>query len=520
MRKHKNVVVLFVPCSEPHGLLNDLPYALLYLERALRDLGLEIILLDESRQPDYAAALEEKRERILLAGVSAMTGHQIHGGIAFSKRIRKICDASIVWGGWHASLLPEETLREPYIDFAVIGQGERPLRQLVERLLANQDVSDIRGLAFKRGAQVVVNRREAAENFNSFPSVNWNLVDFDEYVYSWLPHARRAIGYFTSHGCPFNCAFCSVAQSYGRRWYHKSVTQVIEELQFLKQSARIDGVSFEDDNFFVNADFCRELASAMIEAKLNLKWKCGAHPRLMTENFTGADLELFARSGCWRIYIGAESGDQTVLDIIDKKARVEHTFRFVEMLKPTEIIPRLSTMVCLPMDPARDFDLTVDMIGRAKLIDPRLQARVWSYTPYPGTALYDRARQKGFVPPQTLEGWANHTLLEFKAPWAPQGHERRLKAFTECYFPMLDLQAHSQSLSPPIRALTSPISELLFSIARWRVENSRYGFPLEPSIYFGFQGLCSRSRKALKSRLPARWIDFLRARGSGAALPV
>ena len=476
-----DVVILFNPNagqSVPHP-----PYALLYLERMLRDFDLEIILLEEALQPDYLALLEEKRDRILLAGVSTLTGHQIRGGISFSKRVRKICSAPIVWGGWHPTLLPEQTLQESYIDFVIVGQGEHPIRQLVERLRNDQDISDIAGLGYKSGTVISVNPPAPLSDMNALPPINWNLIDFNRYVYEYPPYVDRCLPYFASHGCPFHCAFCSVAIVYKNQWRHKPVAQIIEDLRFLKEHAQIDSVSFEDDNLFVNADFCRKLAQAMIDAKLDLKWKCGAHPRLLTEHFTDADIELFKQSGCWRIYIGAESGDQEVLDILDKRSKVEHTFRFIEMLEPHGIIPRLSTMVCLPMNPARDIDMTIDMIGRAKLMHPSLDMNVFFYTPYPGTALYDKALQKGFVPPQRLEDWAEHTLENFKAPWAPKGCAKRVKMFKECYFRMMDPHAYRKVRHPALRAMAYLVNKFVYPVGWLRFKLKCYRFPVEAILF-------------------------------------
>jgi anaerobic magnesium-protoporphyrin IX monomethyl ester cyclase len=497
-----DTVILFLPKANTDGSSNGLPYSLLYLERVLRDLDLRIILLDESQQPDYMPLLRENRNRLLLAGVSSLTGYQIYGGVQFSRKVRETCKAPVVWGGWHPTLLPEQTLAEEYVDYVVIGQGERPLRRLVERLRNGQDTCDIPGLGFKRGREISINQPEPIADFNSFPNVNFDLVDLNNAVYCCPPYMKRSLGYFTSHGCPFHCAFCSVAKVYGRRWFHKPVAQIIEELRYMKEHAGIDGISLEDDNFFVKPDFCRELAQAMIDAKLNLKWSSGAHPRLMTENFSDEDIRLFARAGCWRIYIGAESGDQEVLDIIDKKSKVDHTYRFVKMLRRHGIVPRLSTMVCLPMNPTRDFRLTIDMIGRAKLIDPRLEVAVWFYTPYPGTQLFETAKQKGFVAPHSLEGWANHTLRAFKAPWAPKGIERRLKVFTAYYFSLLDSRAYRRIGNPALRMAALPINKVLFSFVWLRFKTKWFGFPsaLETAIILQFVRILKYAGKTAKKR--------------------
>lgn len=496
----RDVFLLFLPRSDEGGtILSDLPYMFLYLERALRGLGLEIIFLDESRHPDYLPVLLEKRDRVLLAGVSAMTGFQIASGIAFSKKVREVCRAPVVWGGWHPTLLPEQTLEASCVDFVVVGQGERPLRQLVARLLRGQDASDIPGLGYKRGAAVTVNPALPMLPPSAFPPINLGLLDLDEYVYE-PPPAKRCLAYFTSHGCPFHCAFCSVALVYERRWYHQPIPQIIHDLRFLKEQADIDSVSFEDDNFFVDKRFCRELATAMIEARLDLKWRCAAHSRLFTEKFDDDDMELFARSGCFQIYIGAESGDQKVLDALDKRSTVQHTFDFVRALKRHGIIPRLSTMVCLPMDPARDFDLTLDMVGHAKLEDRDLQASIWFYTPYPGTELFEAAKQRGFVPPTRLEDWSRHTLTDFRAPWAPAGCRDRLENFREFYFRMLDGEDYRNRRSLFGRAIAFPFNKLFHAMARLRLQALWFDFPVEARLFLGLRQCYRWLRPEVRAR--------------------
>ncbi len=381
---HKNLVILFLPNSQPHAeFRSELPYTLLYLERALRNMGVEVILLDESRNPNYGAYLVETEHRILLAGVSAMTGYQIQGGLTFSRRVREICSAPVVWGGCHPTLLPDETLREESVDYVVVGQGEGPLRELVERLRTGQEVSDIPGLCCKRDGVISVTPSSTPKAYDAFPIVDFGRIDLNDYVVPdgdqerWLP-------YFASHGCPFHCTFCSVGLMYQRRWYPKAISQIIQELRHLKEHAKLDGIHFYDENLLVDIDFSRQLAKALIDAKLDLKWRCGAHAHLFTHKFTNDDVKLMALAGCVRIYIGAESGDQETLDLLEKRAQVEDTYRFIEMLKPYGIVPRLSTMVCLPLNPGRDFDATRDMIRRAKLMDHRLEATIFFYTPYPG----------------------------------------------------------------------------------------------------------------------------------------
>ena len=492
-RRHgKDVVILFFPNPSPgDSTQSRVPYSLLYLERMLRNLDLEVVLIDEQLQPDYASILAANCDRLLLAGVSSLTGEQITGGIAFSKKVHELCDAPVVWGGWHATLLPEQTLRESYIDYVVVGQGERPLRQLVDRLLEGKDPSDIRGLASKRGDCVTINAPAPVEGFDAFPPIDLGRLDLKNYLNkSRLP--ERFIGYFATHGCPLDCSFCCIGEIYQRRWYHKSVAQIIAELRFLKEKVGVDSLLFEDDNFFVRAQFARELARAMIDAKLNLKWETSAHAHIFTKAYTDDDVRLFAESGCRQIYIGAESGDQEALDILNKRATVEENLRFVEMLTRHGILPRFSTMVCLPTDSGRDFNLTIDMLRRAKLAHRSLRASIFLFTPYPGTRLYETAKQKGFTPPQRLVGWAKHTLRKFKAPWAPKGIEWRLEYFANFYLPLVDPQFYRLVRSRKIRPIVFLVNKLLFPAAWLRFKTGYFQTPFEAAIFLWFLRVYNR----------------------------
>ena len=479
----KDVVILFFPNPTPGDTTQSrVPYALLYLERALRNLGVSVVLLDEQQQPDYSRVLATYGDRVLLAGVSSLTGEQIYGGITFSEKVRESCDAPIVWGGWHPTLLPEQTLQEPYIDYVVVGQGERPLRQLVERLREGDNTSDIPGLGFKHNGAVTVNPQAPLEDINAFPRINLGALDLKKYLNrSRLP--KHFIGYFASHGCPLDCSFCCIGEIYHRRWQHKPIAQIIEDLRFLKEQVGVDSVLFEDDNFFVRAQFARELAHSMIDAGLNMKWETSAHAHIFAKAYTDDDLRLFAQSGCQQIYIGAESGDQEALNLLDKRATVGETVRFIEMLARHGITPRLSTMVCLPTESGRDLDLTLDMLRRSKLMEKSVRASIFFFTPYPGTRLYERAKEKGFVPPQQLSGWVHHTLRRFKAPWAAKGIEWRLECFANFYLPLVDPNFYRLVRSSKIRPIVFLVNKLFFPIAWLRFRMNWFRFPVEAVIF-------------------------------------
>lgn len=478
----KNVLLLFYPTSWPVGQRGRIPYALLYLERVVRDLDLEIILIDEQVTPDYLPIVEKCKDRLFLAGVSAMTGEQIVGGVRFSRLIREQTAARIVWGGWHPTLLPEQTLAEPYLDFVVLGQGEGPFRALVKALLEGRDPVEIPGTGYRSDDVCHISPPADFVDFTRFPEIDLGLVNCKDYLFKGV-YAERCIGYFCSHGCPYNCAFCCVARVYGRRWYKRGLDQIINHLKYFKTVVGIDSITFDDDNFFVDRSFALEFCQRMIDEKIDLLWDTSAHAATFLKNFSDADVELLYLAGCRQIYVGAESGDQDILDLISKGATVEDNLEFVSMLKRHRIIPMLSTMICFPTASGKDVNMTIDMVRQAHLLDPSLRARMFFYTPYPGTDLYEKALLEGFVPPTRLEDWPMHTLRKFRAPWAKKDYRWQVEMFANFYL-LLSNPRYYRSV--PIRKL-KPVVFLLnlifFPTAYLRMRLNFFKFPVEARCF-------------------------------------
>lgn len=477
----KNTIILFYPAPWEGEQRGRVPYALLYLERVIRDLHLNVILIDEQAQKNYLPILEANKHKLILVGVSTMTGCQIIGASAFSKKVRQIFHGPIVWGGWHPTLLPKQVLQESYVDLVVVGQGENPFRELVQRVTKQEDYSHIAGLGYKKGGSIVINPANRFVSISQFPKVNYDLINLNNYVFK-SAYAERCIGYFSSHGCPYHCAFCCVAEVYGGKWYHKDATTIIDDLRYFKDAAHIDSITFDDDNFFVNKEFTLGLCENIIASNLNITWDTSAHAALFLKLFTDDNIDLFYKAGCRQIYIGAESGDQTILDLIAKHATVEDNYEFVKALRRHSIIPLFSTMICFPNDPDRDIKLTLDMIRKAKLIDKQLRARIFFYTPFPGTDLYKESIAKGFVPPTLLEDWAKHTLRKFHAPWWTKDYRWQLEIFANFYLPLMNPFFY-KIVPKKFRVIAFVINKIFFPFVYLRFRFNLLRFPIEAVLF-------------------------------------
>ena len=487
-------IVLFNPQSFANSVvfLGVIPYSLLYLERSLRGLDVEIIIIDQNIVKNYKDIIDNISDDLLFVGVTALTGYQLLGAMEFSVYIRTISNCDIVWGGWHPSLLPEQVLKESFIDYIIIGQGELPLRQFTERKLADKSVDDIAGLAYENNGEIIINPREPFKRPDYIGGeIDFSLVNPNSYVYTPLFDANRCISFMSSHGCPYKCAFCSMAVIYDRKWYGTNIDCIIKQLKLLKELAEIDSVSFSDSNFFVDKDYTIELCKRLIDENVCIKWNAAAHASSFLRLFSDEDVNLIYRSGCKELYIGAESGDQEVLDVIGKHAKVEDNLKFVEILAKHNITPKFSTMICFPMNPDRDIDLTFDMIRKATQISPLFRSNINFYTPYPGTDLYELACKSGFKPPETLKEWSRHTPRRFRASWEKEEYRLKAEIFANFYLPLANPD-YANIVPPKYKIIAWLLMCIFHRKARKRFENNDFNNPYEAILFLKALNLFNR----------------------------
>jgi radical SAM superfamily enzyme YgiQ (UPF0313 family) len=431
----RDTVILFHPRSSPGDVITAIPYEFLNLERMVRT-KVTMVLIDEQKDPDYSDIVRKYYDRLLLAGVSTMTGYQLKGARDFSLLIKSLGQVPVVWGSWHPSLLPEETLKETFVDYVVSGQGEIAFQRLVEALLNRTAVDDIPNLGYKQDGTAVVNKRDKIRNPNDFPPIDLDKIDIAQYVTrKRTDHA--AMWYFASFGCPNACGFCSMANVFGSGWWHRPVKEIMSHLQYLKEKTGMGVMRFQDPTFFVKRDFTLELCNALIDSDMNIQWHANAQAGRFVKLFNDEDIALMYRSGLRQVFVGAESGDPEVLLKMNKESTVEDNLEIVRRFKKAGVRVNYSTMMCFPWNPQRDFKLTARMIMKAKLIDRRLELSPNFFKPLPGTPLFETSKQLGFIPPDSLEGWARYVMNGVKAPWATKNALIKLRILKRIYFPLM-----------------------------------------------------------------------------------
>lgn len=429
-------VMLIHPRTEHEENYRDywIPYSVLSLSAMLHP-ELEVRILDENLEGSAdPGCLDRDLGRCVCVGISSMTGRQIANGLRFAQLVRDVRPGlPIIWGGAHPTLFPEEMLKSSLVDVVAMGPGELPFQALVRALAAGQPVPRVAGLAWSGGGGYFNGGRAPARPSTSFPAFPWDLVGLHRYVRDDENIASRTLNYVSSQGCPFPCGFCSEVALHDRGWNAFPADRVFSDARDLVERAGINGLKFYDANFFVSVP--RAVEFARLVTSLRLRWAASCHPatvlRLTAEQWT-----VLAQSGLCRLLVGLESGVQAVLDLVQKRFRVEDMPLIADRLAEYGIVGSFTFIVGFPGVPD-DLEATLRMGERLRAAWPRHEVKVHFYAPYPGTPMWPEALRHGFSPPTDLEGWAAFDYYAVTTPWVDPSWQPLVRAFNQQHCPYI-----------------------------------------------------------------------------------
>lgn len=370
-------------------------------------------IVDGNLDPDPDATLARLIETnpVELLGVSVMPGPQMISAMKSCKAIRaRYSSVPIVWGGYFPSVYGDATLNAKYVDYAVRGQGENTLLELIDAIRGKRDFSKIAGLSYKDTVGLRVHNPERPmQGPDAFPWSPFERVHVPSYLRPSY-FGKRTGAHQASVGCPFQCTFCAVHEAYGSQQKMESPERTEAILRHLVRNYGMDGVQFYDMNFFMREDHTRELMERL--APLGLHWWCEGRIDAICR-YSGETLEWIRKAGCTMIFFGAESGSDRVLKEMKKGITTEQTLEVAKRLRRLNIIPEFSFVVGNPRYPEEDTRQTIAFVRKIKRVNPISEIIVQHYTPVP-----NRGKMYGGIDgkvsfPVTLEEWATPQWYNF-----------------------------------------------------------------------------------------------------------
>lgn len=435
----RNIILFFYPDAKGQYVIP--PYAFLYLERTIRDLPLRVVILDETLDHDWEQQVAQLAPEVLLAGTSVVLGDQISGAVRFSERVKQSGDIPVLWGGWFPTWKPAVCLQEPYIDYVITGQGESAFSQLVRHLLEQgndlQSIlkAEIAGLLCKNNTGAVVRNHQEMQGFEVWPEVDYRLIDIRKYFNVNKINGNTVFRYFATAGCPNLCNFCFLSRAWKGQWFAKPIATVISDIRyFLSVAPEIQYIVFEDNNFFYDRDYVMNFCKALIDENIHIRWSASTHIGHFLETFSDDDLNVIKKSGCASIASGAESGDQHILDLLNKNLQVADIIKFVKMVSKHQIASCFSFMVLFPGDPGRDLQKTLKLVMRLIQIDPSFQFFLNIYAPTRRNVFLEKAEEYGYRIPGSMSDFLKFSFDLKHMPWITPALALRMKVFAHFYF--------------------------------------------------------------------------------------
>ncbi len=311
-----------------------------------------------------SAEEETQLEKYDVVGIGSLSS-TIDEAYLLADRLRSK-KITVVMGGPHVTFMPEEALA--HCDFAVLGEGERSLPELLSAIENKRSLESVKGIVFKRpDGSIHYTGPSDFVDYKSLPSPDFTLSQ--HVTFENIPPIIT-----TSRGCPHDCSFCSVTSVFGRKYRFKDKEQVISELQAVKHRS----VCFGDDNFCANSVRTKKLLRAMIEADaVPLRWS----GQMCVEAASDKELlGLMKETRCRIVYVGIESVDPETLKKYGKAHQVDAIKRCVDNLHEHGIGIHGMFVVdsCDKPEAARnivDYAIKTD-------IDT---IQIFSVTPFPGT---------------------------------------------------------------------------------------------------------------------------------------
>jgi len=310
--------------------------------------------------------------------------------LILAEKIKKITDAPIVFGGVHPTLAPEEVIKQKAVDIVCVGEGEKPIAELLENLKKGKKEHHIANLWFKDKGKIIKNEVRPLLDLNKLP-----LPDRDLFLGQLPDSYFRSPAIMTSKGCPFSCTFCSnnslrkIYQGKGIYVRKRTVGNVMVELLTLKEKYRPHYFIFMDDLFTVDPSWLEEFLP-LYRKKINLPFSCFSH-------FNFLDLKtarLLKKAGCNLVLFGLQSGSPLLRRKILKRPETnEDVLRVAGICREVGLNFSIDHIFNLPSDSKETVFESLNLYNKVR---PNI-INCYGLMFFPGTEIVDIAVGKGIL---------------------------------------------------------------------------------------------------------------------------
>jgi anaerobic magnesium-protoporphyrin IX monomethyl ester cyclase len=364
------------------------PLGILYISAYLEQHGIDNEVFDTtfSTKEKFRNHLHHKQPAVIGIYANLMTKLNVLENVHFIRE--NLPNSKIILGGPDVRYNARNYL-EAGTDFIVLGEGEATMHELVETIytakgatsLSKEILDKIRGIAFLHEGNVVETpERDKLKDLDQLPIPNRKKIDLHLYLDAWRKfHGANAISVSTMRGCPYTCKWCSRAV-YGLSYRRRSPEKVVQELEQIKNEYNPDALWFVDDVFTISHKWLTSFRDELRKKDILIPYECITRADRMNEEV----IKMLKETGCFRVWIGAESGSQRVIDLMDRRVDVNQVRDMIKLTKQYGIQTGTFIMLGYPGETEADIEETIQHLKES---DPDHFTITVAY-PIKGTELY------------------------------------------------------------------------------------------------------------------------------------
>ncbi len=391
------------------------PLSVAYLAGSLTAAGHEVQVIDgvgeaiEAMHPGYrpdilinGLSVPEIVDRIRpdtdFVGISCLFSHewpvvrQLIAAIAARRPT-----VPIVLGGEHATAVPELCLAEaPALLACAIGEGEETAVELLDALSRRRSLRDVAGIVYRTedGPCRTAPRARIAD-VDDIPPPRWDLTPIERYLdggFSFGVDRGRTMPLLATRGCPYRCTFCSSPRMWTTRYTTRAAARVVDEVEDYVRRYGAVNFDFYDLTAIVKREWILEFCEILGARGLSITWQLPSGTR--SEALDEPVLRAMYRSGCRNVSYAPESGSERTLDLIQKKVKLKRLEQSMATAVRVGLNVKANILLGFPDELKTDLRQTLRFILRMARIGVH-DASVWTFSPYPGSELFERLRAAG-----------------------------------------------------------------------------------------------------------------------------
>lgn len=342
--------------------------------------GHEVEILDMKVDQLDVTDIGRKMSSTDIVGISVLTP-SVDSALDLSK-LAKNYGCLTVLGGVHPSLVPQ-LVENPEVDIVVRGEGEFSFKEIAD----GKSLASIEGISFKNGDKVVHNHDRAPAILNDLPYPKRDLVS--KYKGRYMAWGKKLDALSTARGCPYKCSFCCVPRVW-KGYRERTPREVVNEIKQMDADAEI--IAFVDDNFCHDMKRVEKICDLIIQENLNNRlYSCFSRIDSIVRHPEVADKMYAANMRV--VFIGIEAASQESLDKMKKKTKLDDIYRACKILEEKGIMIWGGHIIGNLDDKYEDVEALIQL---SKIL-PIDIAQFTVITPYPGTELYETAKEKNLI---------------------------------------------------------------------------------------------------------------------------